>query len=1231
MFLTASHYAVANEKPINYLSPDDITNELIGSLSAKIKFAQTHVINANNNSEKEMSRLIRDRRARLIYIPLEDMPTKLTVSGYDREENHLGDIDMLPPMRRSDTDRNTTPNEMFPDVVYHDKAWETRLPYHWIQPGLRLVFSDQQNNKGELKNIDIGPFTSVLIPTFNVGMLTEPEWFNYIFHDMKAAKDYFQKLPTSQLTIAKYSPIHLEEIYMPSNVIYTDASAGDGGVYGGDMHNRIALKILATGITNANKGMLASPSESLASKDTNIYPAIKSRGIYANGFVRHGLHALQNIGTVYSMWGNEFSHEMGHTYGMWHYPGGGKWATQHREYGWGWDAHNNKYIANFYWHAGGNAWSNGYKTPPFVGKFQFNRDAMGGGVASSPISKYTLHTGFTQKRIQSYFEGRNSLTDVSPSGLIQNDKLITNQPQISQFGIPVYTLIGMYDPKNELVSHTYPLLTASYGHVFEHSAPLSTDCWLSVTYDDNTKDKFRLPADRYWGWSPNKYHINIPQKPTPIYSEVTCPKKENIPIAFTEWLFDKFDVDSFKGWSSDRIGTVEDVYGPYRGNYFKLTRSPYGYFPTGEYDTNTWKFVGNQNKLKYEFLESTVQTFREGFGEVLVTKRELKPSLIKPLPSVTVGGKYGYLELAAGAAFYSQADFQGDAAFIENDISNFKGKNVRSIKLGVNTKLMLFSEPNFAGDTLTLERNQDLFNYFDIGSISVIPKNKPHACIYSESNFKGKARCFYQQFDSVEFDYGVQSIELFNEVYGVNLYTGENLTGRKTLITSSQSSLDSMGNKIFSVAIAPYACLHQHSRYKGDKYCYAANTPSLIPNNDASSLSLYKGASATLFDTAEYTGNTRKITSDTWWLASYNDRASSLQVHNNKVSEPSIRDILTVEDGFVWGGIYKKESNLSEDEVTYFQLSDLNCTHTSSNILPVFPKGTNNNECWKYLGTNDEDRAKAANLFLSSNNGISKSNLTTRSDSNIYFVNNLENDEIEIFYYNGIDKNNLTFPSKEEATNDWTYLGNDPLLALYTANRSRQEINNINTVARWGTEAKIGRVYTNKQESGFFRLDATSQKNTSSNKYEPFPNIGRDNFNWIYLGTNINVALQRNAVISYFTKWNEFLEPEESNIVYQRIAYNDYRFFMYTGDTKKHIPLQTVKKSNRGWIFLGDISSNIPIDSKINKINIIPKCERLKWINNKWTWKKLRSINTKAGCLRWDQCSQGGVCYRWVD
>ncbi|NBN95217.1 MAG: peptidase M66, partial [Verrucomicrobia bacterium] len=118
--------------------------------------------------------------------------------------------------------------------------------------------------------------------------------------------------------------------------------------------------------------------------------------------------------------GNEFSHEVGHNYGLGHYVDGFK-GSVHRSADqvnstWGWDADKRRFIPNFSpLRTGKDATLEGQSQPPFDGR-AYGFDAMAGGAPFSSFNRFTLYTPNSAALIQKFFESKAVFDPLSPTG-----------------------------------------------------------------------------------------------------------------------------------------------------------------------------------------------------------------------------------------------------------------------------------------------------------------------------------------------------------------------------------------------------------------------------------------------------------------------------------------------------------------------------------------------------------------------------------------------------------------------------------------------------------------------------------------------------------------------------------------------------------------------------------------------------------------------------------------------
>jgi hypothetical protein len=307
------------------------------------------------------------------------------------------------------------------NLIYAADTWSGVLPAQWIAPGLSLQIR-QGASSGELKNFEVGPPTELIIHTIDVGMLLPPRGQFHFAQDAEAHREYFQTAPTSRLIISQYEPLFLREVMMPDGTFLAGQDPSKGDWHNGGMRQSIGKELISLGIDNANYGINSSAG---AGEDSHPYIAAQlaahsTQGKYSNGVVVHGGSGGGGIVTLDNTLGNEFSHEVGHNYGLGHYVDGFN-GSVHRSADqinstWGWDADKNRFIPNFFPTRGGKDTCLDDKCQsPFDGR-SFGKDAMAGGEPHSGFNRFTLYTPNTAAIIQKFLESKAVFDANSPTG-----------------------------------------------------------------------------------------------------------------------------------------------------------------------------------------------------------------------------------------------------------------------------------------------------------------------------------------------------------------------------------------------------------------------------------------------------------------------------------------------------------------------------------------------------------------------------------------------------------------------------------------------------------------------------------------------------------------------------------------------------------------------------------------------------------------------------------------------
>ncbi|YCO05216.1 M66 family metalloprotease [Vibrio sp. VNB-15] len=631
--------------PFNDNTP---TNDLQGNFEAMVTYAQNITIPHNNYKGDPRPHLTAKRDTLLLVQPVDGIATaSVEVVGRNANGQRLGVLALSSPEQLPQHDGPNT------DIIYAQNMWSVTLPASWVEPGLTLELVSGTTS-GLLSDLNIGAPNEVMINTMDLGMLTNPRGRFHFADNPETHKDYFQKIPVSRLIVNPYETVKLNEVMLPDGRLLKELDPSTGTWHQGDMRAYTAKILMSHGINLANYGINSSTSVSERAHPytANQITAIAPVGRYQNGVVAHGGSGGNGMVTIDSSLGNEWSHEVGHNFGLGHWPGGTD-GTTHRpstdiNSGWGWDQFQQRFIANFMWNKRNGqdqvCCTDGIGIPAFEG-YKFNRDAMGGGEPTSPISKYTLYTPYVLEKIQTFLENKAVFDETSSTGFskwnqetktmqefeqpalllsktiasqsqlntLKNDiegsvllthinnfdvttvetgdgrwigdiylpdatkvlngkavhvarysgygvtvfvngqsinlnrgenryyvskegtwvevtakDLLANKPARvpTDFGIPVTTLVGYYDPLQQMNSYIFPALHGAYGFVYQPTEPNQVNtkgCHVKVYNERNHQtNHYPLVGFRYDDRVMNKFHINLKQTDIPTRAEVIC-------------------------------------------------------------------------------------------------------------------------------------------------------------------------------------------------------------------------------------------------------------------------------------------------------------------------------------------------------------------------------------------------------------------------------------------------------------------------------------------------------------------------------------------------------------------------------------------------------------------------------------------------------------------------------------------------------------------------------------
>lgn len=556
-----------------------IRSDLTGSFQGMVQFAQAHVVDPSGNEAKKMPRLTSEREALLLVTPssamgdIQGLELEIYQDGLFVRKVKLDDPSQIPLSDQSNQDQR-------PQVLYSKRAWSTKLNWNEVKSGLKLKLVDTTGRVGELfeTQIDFAAPGVLVLNNIRLGLLTDPPVSTghyMLLEPEKAGTDYFQTIPASEMIVAKYDDMKLNRVMVANGTIYDTSSSVEGGVYSGDMRENVAKSTFSVGINLANWGVT---SASMASQEqpqlTESVIVHHARGKYSNGDQTHGLSGGNGMLTLIDSIGNEFSHEIGHHYGLGHYPGAVEtkdqptnyfWSAHHADSGWGYISFRNKMRGNLNWKST-NLGDGSNGVPNFLKLYPYSWDAMAGGYTASSISQFTHYTGYSASlKIQPHFN-REMWNASSPTGYTKwnatTRKMEVVQPRVPNsskvwynradgnylkprlFGVPVYTILGGYDPENQ-VGLLYPAARSNWGNVFDlpetNAAVTQAACWLNIRSVSGNKT-VGLAPNRMDSTNSlaNKLHVNLAIADQPQHVDLYCKKANQ-----AEKLLSSIDIPSY--------------------------------------------------------------------------------------------------------------------------------------------------------------------------------------------------------------------------------------------------------------------------------------------------------------------------------------------------------------------------------------------------------------------------------------------------------------------------------------------------------------------------------------------------------------------------------------------------------------------------------------------------------------------------------------------------------------
>lgn len=536
-------------------TPRSVRNDLEGDLPGMVQFMQSHTVDPFTSKKYVPRKLTSKREALLLVTPdpsevtVNNLQVAVRIHGIEKET-----LDLRPPREMFRADQPDSVSDSRPDVRYSRRAWSVVLPWKWVKPGLSLTITDKQGRSGAVSRqaLKFAPPAQLVINNIRLGLLTDPprsKKHAMYLRPAVSGTDYFQTVPLSELVVAKNDDVTLDSVMVADGTIYEESSDEEGGVYKGDMRQNTAKSTFSVGTNLANWGITSSTMGGEQQPQlTQTVIVHHAKGTYRNGVQTHGLSGGNGMLTLLRSTGNEFSHEIGHHFGLGHYPGKkGGWTYHDNNCCWGYIGHKKRMRANLNWTAKVSSLDD--KVPTFHGKYAFLKGAMSGGIGgrASAFSNYTHYTGYeVQTRIMPSLnrvmfdpESSTGYSKWNAEAGIMEDHLpaVPSSSEVwynssngyyrvpRRQGIKVFTVLGGYDPV-EKKGLLYPPARSNWGNVFDLPAPDATasgrQCWLTVDYANGKSKKIALAPGRLGGSNANKLHVQVAVDQKPEQARLYC-------------------------------------------------------------------------------------------------------------------------------------------------------------------------------------------------------------------------------------------------------------------------------------------------------------------------------------------------------------------------------------------------------------------------------------------------------------------------------------------------------------------------------------------------------------------------------------------------------------------------------------------------------------------------------------------------------------------------------------
>lgn len=503
-----------------------------GTIQANISFMQSHNVAQNGNSINSKPELTAHKDA-LILVTTNTFYKSMEAVIVTGSKTAVIKLD--PPHQIPEVD-STRPDKT--GVAFSNRAWSGLIPAKYMKNGMKVTINAVNASDAVLtdtlkrEQIDFESPVEATIYLTRIGLLEELSAYsatdNYLVNNSaKAVAEYFQTVPFAKIIYSQYDDVRIYNAMKSNGELITSLNGNTS------LYNDIILNQIGAGIQLANKGNAHSDINAGAYQDRDpLYIVLNQTSTS-----RPSVTDYKGIISIFNTSGSQFSRYMGYVYGLTDNvdldKGVVDGSVHNYNTGWGYDSYKNRMRGNLAWNDNGSSIEFGGKTiAGFKNTYGWQKDpmSMGEAVDNSTISKYPYHTARAADSIQEKTGKRYMLDDAKVDGkhrylywdrkddvykYTTDEAFLASRIFPTEKGVPVYTIIGLYNKENSTQGIIYPAFKANYGNVFGDLfvSNKPSGNMLEITYQDGSTKYVNLDVTD--NSSMRRFHINIPQADNP--------------------------------------------------------------------------------------------------------------------------------------------------------------------------------------------------------------------------------------------------------------------------------------------------------------------------------------------------------------------------------------------------------------------------------------------------------------------------------------------------------------------------------------------------------------------------------------------------------------------------------------------------------------------------------------------------------------------------------------------